>query len=146
MTNYQELCGDLGGYLDSSWIATLSNASALLNEHLNDINWVGFYLLEGSELVLGPFQGKPACIRIKIGRGVCGLAFERNQSLRVPDVDKFPDHIVCDSRSKSEIVIPMAGIGVLDVDSASLDRFNEQDQIGLEKFVQILIDHKGNLK
>lgn len=144
MTKYKELCEEIQAYLDPSWIATLANASALLNQRLSDINWVGFYLWDGKELALGPFQGHPACIRIALGRGVCGTAYQKNESLLVPDVDRFPGHIVCDARSKSEIVIPLPGLGVLDVDSATLDRFSKEDQAGLEEFVQILIRHREN--
>ncbi len=123
-------------------IATLANLSALLNQELTDINWVGFYLLQGETLVLGPFQGKPACVRIPVGRGVCGTAVAEGRTQLVDDVHQFAGHIACDGASNSEIVIPLrrAGeiIGVLDIDSPIFNRFDEQDRIGLEETVQIL--------
>ncbi|MDS9471763.1 GAF domain-containing protein [Sporosarcina pasteurii] len=125
--------------------ANLSNASALLNQFFDRINWVGFYLMEDGELVLGPFQGLPACVRIQVGKGVCGTAVERKESIIVPDVEAFPGHIVCDAASRSEIVVPIIKndevIGVLDIDSPELDRFSETDRIGLEKVVETLIQH-----
>ncbi|WP_226528505.1 GAF domain-containing protein [Metabacillus niabensis] len=126
-------------------IANLSNASALLNQFLEDINWVGFYLLKEGQLVLGPFQGLPACVRIPLGRGVCGTAAEKKETLRIADVHQFPGHIACDAASNSEIVIPLVSngkvIGVLDIDSPSKNRFNEQDQTFLEEFVDMLMEH-----
>ena len=123
-------------------IATLANLSALLNQELTDINWVGIYLLQGETLVLGPFQGKPACVRIPVGRGVCGTAVAEGKTQLVDDVHQFAGHIACDGASNSEIVIPLrrAGqiIGVLDIDSPIFSRFDEQDRIGLEETVQIL--------
>lgn len=123
-------------------IANLANASALLNEALGDINWVGFYLMEGEKLVLGPFQGKVACIEIPVGRGVCGTAAARNETVRVEDVHAFPGHIACDSASNSEIVIPLRRegevVGVLDIDSPVKGRFTEEDQAGLERIARIL--------
>ncbi len=123
-------------------IATLANLSALLNQELADINWVGFYLLQGETLVLGPFQGKPACVRIPVGRGVCGTAVAEGKTQRVDDVHQFAGHIACDGASNSEIVIPLRRggeiIGVLDIDSPIFNRFDEQDRIGLEETVQIL--------
>lgn len=123
-------------------IANLANAAALLWECLPDINWAGFYLLENETLVLGPFQGKTACIEIPVGKGVCGTAVARNMTLRVPNVHLFQGHIACDSVSNSEIVIPIRVhdriVGVLDIDSPKYDRFTEEDQRGLEEFVQIL--------
>lgn len=123
--------------------ANLANASALLNQALQDINWVGFYLLEGERLVLGPFQGKPACIEIPIGRGVCGTAVSKDAVMLIKNVHDFPGHIACDSASNSEIVIPLhngAGetVGVLDIDSPHLARFDEEDQEGLTVFAQVL--------
>lgn len=127
-------------------IALLSNVSALLNQFLDKINWVGFYIWKNDELVLGPFQGLPACTRISYGKGVCGTAFKEQKTVRVPDVSKFPGHIVCDAASQSEIVIPIfvhgKGYGVLDIDSPILNRFDDIDQTYLEKFVQIV---EGNL-
>ncbi len=123
-------------------VANLANAAALLWESLQDINWAGFYLLEGDTLVLGPFQGKPACIEIPVGRGVCGTAVAENQTQLVADVHQFPGHIACDSASASEIVIPLRHngeiIGVLDIDSPILDRFTDADRSGLETFARIL--------
>lgn len=124
--------------------ANLANASALLWQHLEDINWAGFYLLEGKTLVLGPFQGKPACIEIPLGKGVCGTAVAQSATVRVEDVHDFPGHIACDSASRSEIVIPLRVdgeiIGVLDIDSPVLNRFSQEDQKHLEMFAEILAD------
>nr|BCX00853.1 MAG: diguanylate cyclase [Bacteroidota bacterium] len=142
---YRELARALEALLEGErdWLANLANTAALLWWTLPDINWVGFYLYRNGELVLGPFQGKPACVRIPIGRGVCGTAAARRQSVVVPDVDAFPGHIACDSASRSEIVIPMLLgdrlLGVLDVDAPVLERFEETDRQGLEALVQILI-------
>lgn len=123
-------------------IPNLANASALLWQGLKDINWAGFYLMEDGQLVLGPFQGKPACIYIAVGRGVCGTAVAQGKTLRVDDVHKFPGHIACDSASNSEIVIPIRDgdriIGVLDIDSPLFSRFDDRDQEGLEGLVRIL--------
>ena len=123
-------------------IANLSNASALLNQFLTDINWVGFYLMKDGELVLGPFQGLPACVRIPVGRGVCGTAVEKQETILVEDVHAFPGHIACDVASNSEIVIPLCKegkvIGVLDIDSPLKARFTHEDAQGLEKFVNVL--------
>ena len=123
-------------------IANLSNASALLWETLPDINWAGFYKMVEGALVLYPFQGKPACIRIPVGRGVCGTAVAENATQLVPDVHLFPGHIACDCASNSEIVVPIRKngeiIGVLDIDSPEKNRFTEEDQAGLEAFVSIL--------
>lgn len=122
--------------------ANLANASALLNQFLDDINWVGFYLWKDTELVLGPFQGLPACIRIPSGKGVCGTAYANKQTMLVPDVNQFPGHIVCDANSQSEIVIPLIinnkVYGVLDIDSPNLNRFDEVDKKYLEKFVRVI--------
>ncbi len=128
-------------------IANLSNASALLNVFLKDINWVGFYLYEetSNELVLGPFQGLPACVRIENGKGVCGTAFRGNDIFIVDNVNEFPGHIACDAASKSEIVLPLykdgKGIGVLDIDAPIYNRFTEEDRTGLKAFVDTLINH-----
>lgn len=130
---------------EANLIANLSNASALLFENLPDINWAGFYLYEAQtdELVLGPFQGKVACIRIKNGKGVCGTAFAKNESVVVDNVHDFPGHIACDAKSQSEIVIPLMKngktIGVLDVDAPITSRFDEIDRGYLEDFVLILL-------
>lgn len=123
-------------------IANLANASALLAQALRDINWVGFYLLEKNLLILGPFQGKPACIEIPVGNGVCGTAVLKDEIMLVKNVHEFPGHIACDNASNSEIVLPIHAngkiVGVLDIDSPSLARFDEDDKNGLSEFVTIL--------
>jgi GAF domain-containing protein len=123
-------------------IANLANTSALLWEALDNLNWVGFYLREGDTLILGPFQGKVACIEIPMGRGVCGTAAARGETVRVEDVHAFPGHIACDSASNSEIVIPLFRngevVGVLDIDSPILARFTPEDQIGLEAVARVI--------
>ena len=123
-------------------MTNLANASALLYEKLEDINWAGFYTMKDGKLVLGPFQGKVACTVIPLGKGVCGTAAEEDRSLVVPDVHRFKGHIACDSASNSEIVVPMHRngevFGVLDIDSPLFDRFSEEDKVGLEAFVKIL--------
>ncbi|WP_449537265.1 GAF domain-containing protein [Ferdinandcohnia sp. Marseille-Q9671] len=123
-------------------IANLANASALLNQFLDKINWVGFYIMRDGELVLGPFQGLPACVRIPVGRGVCGTAVQNKATQRIADVHLFPGHIACDSASQSEIVIPLMKdgevFGVLDIDSPIKDRFTEVDQKCLEELVTVL--------
>ncbi len=145
--NYETLLQQLEALIEgeTNVIANLSNASALLNQFLDDINWVGFYLWEDDELVLGPFQGLPACIRIENGKGVCGTAMATNKTMLVDNVHEFPGHIACDARSQSEIVVPMKvdgkNFGVLDIDSPSLSRFDTVDQTYLEKFGQILLKH-----
>ncbi|MDA2380538.1 GAF domain-containing protein [Bacillus cereus] len=130
---------------ESNVVANLSNASALLNQFLDRVNWVGFYVTEGNQLVLGPFQGMPACVRIPFGRGVCGVAAETKTTQLVADVHQFPGHIACDSASNSEIVVPIvkegAVIGVLDIDSPEKNRFDEVDQRYLEQFVETLLKH-----
>jgi len=127
---------------DPWFVPLLSNASALLFEALPDVNWAGFYLTRGDGLVLGPFQGKTACIHIARGRGVCGAAMEQDRVLRVPDVHAFPGHIACDSASNSEIVLPLhsggAVAGVLDIDSPVPDRFDAADEAGLTAFARAL--------
>ena len=128
---------------ESAVIANLANASALLNAFLPDINWVGFYLWKEDQLVLGPFQGLPACIRIPAGKGVCGTAARTRETVRVADVHLFPGHIACDAASNSEIVIPLLTsggklIGVLDIDSPLKKRFDDADQAGLERFCERL--------
>ena len=123
-------------------IANLANTSAFLNEILSDINWVGFYFMKNGKLVLGPFQGKPACIEIEIGRGVCGTAVKEDQIQLIQDVHQFPGHIACDSASNSEIVIPMHVngniVGVLDIDSPMIGRFTEADRDGLKNIVEMI--------
>ncbi|MFC0557954.1 GAF domain-containing protein [Halalkalibacter alkalisediminis] len=126
-------------------IANLANASALLSQFLDQVNWVGFYLLKEGELVLGPFQGLPACVRIPVGKGVCGTAVVKDETMIVPDVHKFPGHIACDAASRSEIVIPIRRngniIAILDIDSPILDRFSMDEKGYLEKFTQVLEKH-----
>ena len=142
--DYALLCAQLKTLVEGerSPIANLANASALLFDALERLNWAGFYLMRGGELLLGPFQGKPACIRIALGKGVCGTAAETHETQLVPDVHAFPGHIACDSASNSEIVVPLflSGevVGVLDIDSPDLARFDEADRAGLEAFARIL--------
>ncbi|NLY19284.1 MAG: GAF domain-containing protein [Clostridiaceae bacterium] len=130
---------------EPDWLANISNAAALLYQLIPDINWAGFYFYKNGELVLGPFQGKPACIRIPMGKGVCGTAAKTREIQLVPDVNKFPGHIACDELSKSEIVLPIIKnerlIGVLDIDSPVLSRFDKQDADGLAFFVDCLNKH-----
>jgi L-methionine (R)-S-oxide reductase len=143
--NYELVIQQLRSLIDgeTNFIANLANATALLNHFLQEINWVGFYLTEGDELVLGPFQGLPACVRIPFGKGVCGTAAKNKKTIIVPDVHLFPGHIACDAASQSEIVVPMIKdgnvIGVLDIDSPIKNRFDEIDQQYLEKFVEVII-------
>jgi GAF domain-containing protein len=138
----QQLAALLQGEPDA--IANAANMSALIYELLPDLNWAGFYFMRGSELVLGPFQGRVACVRIPVGRGVCGTAAERMASVVVPDVHAFPGHIACDSASRSELVVPLirngAVLGVLDLDSPHPDRFDEDDREGCERLVRIYLE------
>ena len=144
MTDYREINAMLASMIEGIpyTMTNLANASALLNEKLGGINWVGFYTIKDGRLVLGPFQGKVACTIIPIGKGVCGTAVAEDRTQLVPDVHKFPGHIACDSASNSEIVIPMHRngevFGVLDIDSPLFDRFSEEDRKGLEEFTRIL--------
>lgn len=128
-------------------LANTANMAAMLFEALPDINWAGFYFLRGGELVLGPFQGKIACVRIALGRGVCGTAAAERRTIVVPDVNEFPGHIFCDAASRSEVVVPMVKdgqlLGVLDVDSPSVARFDDEDANGLERMVQALVGRSG---
>ena len=144
MTNYTELCENIRaiiGGVDHK-ISNYANASALIFGALDNINWAGFYISEGETLVLGPFQGKAACIEIPLGRGVCGTAAIENRTLVVPNVHEFPGHIACDGASRSEIVVPIrAGgrvVGVLDIDSPVPSRFDETDRAGLEAAVRVI--------
>ena len=125
---------------DGWYVAAMSNLSALVMENMEELNWAGFYLRRGNGLTVGPFQGKPACIHIPMGRGVCGTAAERDETVVVPDVHAFPGHIACDGASRSEIVIPLHAdgkvAGVLDLDSPVMDRFSQQDREGLEALVK----------
>jgi L-methionine (R)-S-oxide reductase len=143
--NYELVIKQLNALIEgeTNFIANLANAAALLNQFLDNINWVGFYITDGNELVLGPFQGLPACVRIPFGKGVCGTAAKNKKTEIVPDVHLFPGHIACDAASQSEIVVPMMKngnvIGVLDIDSPIKNRFDEIDQQYLEKFVETLV-------
>lgn len=142
---YRQLVEELRGLIagEHDWIANLANGAALIYHSLPDLNWAGFYLLKDGELVVGPFQGKPACVRIALGKGVCGTAAAQRKTQVVRDVHEFPGHIACDSASNSEIVVPMIKngevIGVLDLDSPKLARFDEDDRKGLEEFVAALL-------
>ncbi|HUN76804.1 MAG TPA: GAF domain-containing protein [Steroidobacteraceae bacterium] len=137
----RELASLLAGEHDE--IANAANTAALIFEALPDINWAGFYFLRGAELVVGPFQGKPACVRIALGKGVCGTAAAERKTIVVPDVHQFPGHIACDSASRSEIVVPLlardALLGVLDIDSPQVARFDESDARGLEVLARIFL-------
>ena len=146
---YGQICEQLDQLLgeEENFVANAANTSALLYQLLPDVNWVGFYITEGDELVLGPFQGRPACARLKFGQGVCGTAVAEGETVVVPDVSKFPGHIACDAASQSEIVVPLLSwgnvAGVLDIDSASLNRFDEDDQEGLESVVSVFLAHSS---
>jgi len=141
---YRELEQQLRALLDGEPdpVANAANAAALIYHSLPDLNWAGFYFLKAGELVLGPFQGKPACVRIAVGKGVCGTAVARDESILVPDVDAFPGHIACDSASRSELVVPLrhglVPFGVLDLDSPTLGRFDEADRKGCEALAHLL--------
>lgn len=143
--DYGLLGTQLDALLKEEWdpLANTANFVALLYHALSDINWLGVYVLRGNELVLGPFQGKPACVRIPIGQGVCGSAAEQMITLRIDDVHEFDGHIVCDPASRSEIVVPLVSdgqlLGVLDIDSPELTRFSDYDQEGLEAICRILV-------
>ena len=142
---YREIHGRLAALFagERNALANTANMSALLYEALPDLNWAGFYFLQDRELILGPFQGKVSCVRIALGRGVCGTAAERRETLIVPDVHAFPGHIACDSASRSEIVVPLIQdgcvLGVLDIDSPRPARFDEDDAAGLEAAVAVLL-------
>ena len=145
MTDYKELCAQLHALIDGvpHRTANLANASALLFNTLEDLNWAGFYLMEDGRLVLNAFQGKPACIEIAVGRGVCGTAVAEKKTRLVPDVHAFPGHIACDGASMSEIVVPLFDrngdvVGVLDIDSPVKGRFDEADKSGLENIAKII--------
>jgi len=147
---YEHLCAQLSSLFEGErdFIANAANFSSLLYHSLPDINWVGFYLLKNNELVLGPFHGQPACVRIAMGKGVCGSAAELRQTVVVENVHEFPGHIACDSASNSEIVVPLIRegqlIGVLDLDSPSLSRFNDEDAEGLNNLARILLERSDN--
>lgn len=144
--DYKQLKQQMLALLDknNSWITNLANASALFNSFLSDINWVGFYIAQGDELYLGPFQGLPACVRIPFGKGVCGTAASTRCTQRIENVHEFPGHIACDSASNSELVIPIIihqeVFGVLDIDSTSFHRFTEEETKLLEEIVETLQD------
>ncbi len=142
---YDEVARQLGGLLagERDWIANTANAAALIFGALPDLNWAGVYLARGSELVLGPFQGRPACIRIALGRGVCGTAAADRRAIRVDDVHAFPGHIACDAASRSELVVPLIDgerlIGVLDLDSPYEARFDADDEVGVVRLAALLV-------
>ena len=144
MTSYKNMMDKLELILDNSdnWYTTLSNASAIINEEMDNINWVGFYLYEDDMLYLGPFQGKPACTRISLKNGVCGCCAREKRAVVVEDVEKFPGHIACDSASRSEVCIPIiidsCLYGLLDIDSPILNRFSNIDEDNLKKAVKII--------
>ena len=142
--DYRQLCSQITSLAeeDSHYVPLLANASALIWQAMDDLNWAGFYLMREGRLCLGPFQGKAACIHIPVGRGVCGTAVLQDATQRVPDVHAFPGYITCDGASRSEIVVPLRQngqvVGVLDIDSPLPDRFSEADQIGLEAVARAL--------
>jgi L-methionine (R)-S-oxide reductase len=142
---YEQLAAQLQGLLhgEADAIANAANTAALIFDALPEVSWAGFYFLREGELVVGPFQGKPACVRIALGHGVCGTAAARRQTLIVPDVNAFPGHIACDSASQSEVVVPLIAadqvVGVLDLDSARLARFDEADARGLEGLATLFL-------
>jgi len=144
---YRQLHDQLSALLvgERDGLANTANMSALIFETLPDLNWAGFYFLQGRELVLGPFQGKVACVRIALGQGVCGTAAERRETVVVADVHAFPGHIACDAASRSEIVVPLIQngrlLGVLDLDSPVLNRFDHDDRAGLTAAVDLLLQH-----
>lgn len=143
--DYAALASELRGLLagEADLIANAANATSLIYHALPDLNWCGVYLMKEGELVVGPFQGKPACVRIALGKGACGTAAAKRETIVVPDVHAFPGHIACDAASRSEIVIPLIArgelIGVLDLDSPELARFAEADRRGLEQLAEILV-------
>ncbi len=145
--NYHSLCLSLKGLIqdETDALANISNSAALIYNSLDRLNWAGFYLYKENQLILGPFQGKPACIRIALGRGVCGTAAQQRETILVKDVHEFQGHIACDAASESEIVIPIVKndqlIGVLDIDSPVKARFDENDKAGLQEFVNILNEY-----
>jgi GAF domain-containing protein len=145
-TAYDDLLSQTRGLLagERDLLANAANLTAVLYHSLPEVNWVGIYFLKGNDLVLGPFQGKPACTRIPLGKGVCGTAARRRKTVLVPNVHEFPGHIACDAASNSEIVVPLVAgeelLGVLDVDSPVHSRFDEADRSGLESLVAILLE------
>ena len=149
---YRDLIEQLAALLagETNRVANAANAAALIFHGLPDLNWTGFYLREGGELVLGPFQGKPACVRIPIGKGVCGTAAARAEAVLVRDVHEFPGHISCDPESRSELVLPLieagAVSGVLDLDSPLPGRFDEVDRIGCQHLVELFVNHHRGIR
>jgi GAF domain-containing protein len=142
---YEKLAAQISALIDDETdpVANMANTAALIFNSVPRLNWAGFYLLKGGELVLGPFQGRPACVRIGFGRGVVGTAAEKRTTIRVADVNEFPGHIACDSASRSEIVIPLVSddshlLGVLDIDSPELDRFDAEDEAGFRAIGKII--------
>jgi len=152
MTDYKLLNSQLRALLDGETdvLAASSNFVALLYNTLEDVNWLGIYVLRDDGLVLGPFQGKPACVHIPVGSGVCGTAASSRRTQRIADVHAFPGHIVCDADSRSELVVPLLMnselVGVLDIDSPSLDRFSEADELGIESVCQTFCELQGDRK
>jgi L-methionine (R)-S-oxide reductase len=148
---YRDLTAQLAALLagEADLIANAANAASLIYHGLADVNWAGFYFRKGAELVLGPFQGKPACVRIPIGKGVCGTSAARAATVLVPNVHDFPGHIACDPNSRSELVVPLIEggvvLGVLDLDSPLLARFDELDREGCEQLVALFVDHRRRL-
>jgi L-methionine (R)-S-oxide reductase len=144
--DYGRLAEELGGLLsgESDFVANAANTAALIFDALPDLNWAGFYFLKGGELVVGPFQGKPACVRIAMGKGVCGTAAAERKTIVVPDVNAFPGHIACDAASQSEIVVPLIArnelVGVLDIDSPRPARFDAGDARGLERIAALFLE------
>jgi L-methionine (R)-S-oxide reductase len=142
---YQQICEQLTELLgdEKNFVANAANTSALLFQTLPDVNWVGFYIAEGKQLVLGPFQGKPASARLPIGKGVCGRSAAKRKTIVVPDVSRFPGHIACDLASQSEMVVPLLNwgkvLGVLDIDSATANRFDDDDREGIESVVAVFL-------
>lgn len=142
---YQQICEQLQELLgnEKNFVANAANTAALLFESLPGINWAGFYIAEGDQLVLGPFQGKPACVRIPFGKGVCGTAAAERKTIVVPDVSKFAGHIACDPASRSEIAVPLLNwgklLGVLDIDSPDLNRFEDEDRDGIESIASVFL-------
>ena len=148
--DYAALAEELGALLagERDLVANAANTASLIFHALPDVNWAGFYFMHGGELVVGPFQGQPACVRIALGKGVCGTAAARRETVLVPDVHAFPGHIACDAASRSEIVVPLVRngtlLGVLDIDSPRAGRFDDFDQRGLERLAQIFIGSLGS--
>lgn len=144
--DYAQLAEELGGLLagERDLVANAANTCALIFDALPDLNWAGFYFLKGGELVVGPFQGKPACVRIALGKGVCGTAAAQRKTIVVPDVNAFPGHIACDAASQSEVVIPLIQdgvLGILDLDSPRVGRFDAVDAQGLERLASVFLSN-----